>query len=71
MTLNFDVLHPFKAKEPISGREHRFESGAVVTCETDQTGATITIEAEMSLFLVDRSIFDSCCKFRNAGSTSV
>jgi hypothetical protein len=70
MILNFDVLHAFKATEPISGRERRFEPGAVIMCDTGQTGPTVTIEADMSLFLVDRPIFESCCRFKNQGSTS-
>jgi hypothetical protein len=71
MILNFVVVRSFKAIKPISGREHWFEPGTVVECETSQTGPTISIEADMALFSVDRPTFDCCCKFENQGITSV
>jgi hypothetical protein len=65
MTAVFDVIRSFVATEPIGGRERRFEPGDIVTYDSGQTGPTITIEADMSLFLVDRSTFKTCCEFKN------
>ena len=68
MTLEFSVLRAFEATAPISGRQRRFEVGDVVMYDSGQTGPTVTIETGMSLFLVDRSTFETCCKFKNQGS---
>ena len=65
MTALFDVIHAFVATEPISGRERRFEPGEIVSLDSGQTGPTVTIEADMSLFLIDRPTFKTCCKFKN------
>lgn len=68
MSIEFDVIHAFEATAAISGRAPRFEPGAVVTCDTGQDGSTIAIEADLSLFLVDRSTFKNCCKLKNQGT---
>ena len=65
MTLQFTVLREFEAREPISGRTRRFEPSEVVTSDTGQTGPTVTIEADMTIFVVDRATFKTCCKFKN------
>jgi len=65
MTLFYDVVRAFKATEAISGRERLFEPGFVISCDTGQSGPTLTFEAHTTLFLVDRSTFKTCCKFKN------
>jgi len=64
MTLLYSVIQPFKAMTPISGRERQFQPGETFLYDTGQTGAIITIEVDKSLFLVDRSIFETCCTFK-------
>jgi hypothetical protein len=68
MTLEFDILRAFEATEPISGRRRRFNLSEVVTCDTGQAGTTVTIEADTILFVVDRSTFKVCCKFRGGSA---
>jgi hypothetical protein len=70
MTLPYDVFRAFEATEPISGRRRRFDPGEVVTCDTAPTGPKVTIEADTILFIVDRLIFKTCCKFRSAGGAA-
>ena len=65
MTARFDVIQAFEATEAICGRARRFQTGEVVTCDSGQHGPNITIEADTIRFLVDRSIFKTCCKFKN------
>lgn len=67
MDLAYDVVLPFEATEAISLRAHKFVPGDVVVCALSQSGPTITIEAKSTLYLVERTIFKSCCKFRNEG----
>ncbi|MBZ5641410.1 MAG: hypothetical protein LAO19_01505 [Acidobacteriia bacterium] len=71
MNLPYDVLQSFAAAEAISGREHRFNVGDIIVCEMRQRGISIVIEFETTFFLVDRSVFDACCKFRNEGGGAV
>jgi hypothetical protein len=68
MTMEFNVRRAFEATAAISGRQRRFERGSVVTYDTGQSGPTVTIEAALSLFLVDRSTFETCCKPKNQGT---
>ena len=65
MTLQFNVFRALEGTEPISGRGRRFEPSDIVTCDTGQTGTTITFEADTVLFVVDRSVFKTRCKFKN------
>jgi hypothetical protein len=65
MTARFDVIQAFVATEPISGRQRRFEPGEIVSLDSGQSGPTVTIEADLSLFLIDGSTFEACCKFKN------
>jgi hypothetical protein len=67
MTQPYSVIQRFKATEPVSGREHQFEVGDTVLYDIGQTRASITIEFEWSLFLVERSVFEACCHFKNEG----
>jgi hypothetical protein len=71
MVQDYDVIRGFEATSPISGRTRRFEPGDVIACDLGQRGEMVTIEADASLFLLDRATFKTCCKFRNAGATSV
>jgi hypothetical protein len=71
MVQDYDVVRAFEATAPISGRKRRFRPGDVIAYEMSQGGPTVTIEADSSLFLVDRTTFKTCCKFRNAGSGGV
>jgi hypothetical protein len=66
----YDVIRTFEATAPISGRRRRFEPGDVIAYEMGQRGPTVTIEVDASLFLVDRTIFKTCCKFKNAGGSA-
>lgn len=70
MTLQFDVVRAFEATEPISGRRRRFDPGEVVTRDTGQAGTTVTFEADTILFIVDRSTFKTCCRFKNEGGAA-
>jgi hypothetical protein len=70
MTEMFDVVRRFEATEAICDRKHRFELGDVVTCDSGQTGPTLTIEADTILFLVDRAIFKACCEWKNGGASA-
>jgi hypothetical protein len=65
MTLEYRVLREFEAIEAISQRTKRLERGTVITYDTDQTGPTVIVEADMTLFLIDRSTFKACCEFKN------
>jgi hypothetical protein len=67
MTLPFKVIRSFKATYAISGREHEFKPGDVISCDTGQAGQTVTIEVDNTLFLVDRPTFSSSCIFKNEG----
>jgi hypothetical protein len=68
MTQPYSVIQGFRATEPISGRERQFEVGDTVLYDIGQAGTPITIEFEWSLFLVERSVFKNCCRFKNEGS---
>ena len=50
MIHSYDVIRPFEAVAPISGRKRRFEPGDVVIYDTNEAGPTVLIEADMSLF---------------------
>jgi len=63
MTLAYTVVRPFIASSAISGRKRKFEPGEVIRYHTDESGATITIEADGSFFLLERWVFNLCCKF--------
>jgi len=67
MTLEFDVVQRFKAAKAISGSEREFKPGETFLCDTAQQGATITIEFGQSLFVIEHSILDTCCKRKIVG----
>ena len=64
MTLLYKVNRPFKAMAAVSGRERHFQPGETFLYDTGQTGATVTIEVDKTLFLVDHSVFETCCTFK-------
>jgi hypothetical protein len=68
MIQDYDVVRAFEATAPISGRKRQFKPGDVIAYEIGQAGPTITIEADTSLFLIDRSTFKACCKLKNHGT---
>jgi hypothetical protein len=63
MNQPYTVIRPFKATQPISGREQWFQAGDEVTLAPDQAGPTVTIEVGGTFYLVSWSTFTSCCKF--------
>ena len=69
MTRAFSVVRPFKATNAISGREREFKPGETLLSDPGQGDGNVTIEIEKSLFVVERSIFEACCKRKNDGAT--
>jgi hypothetical protein len=73
MRQEYKVIQPFTATEPISGNQQKFTPGDIVVCDAAQSGSTLTLEIGGSFtryFLLERSIFEICCKWisRTAGS---
>jgi hypothetical protein len=73
MKQEYKVIRAFVATVPIAGTERQFSPGEIVVCDTKQKGSTLTLEvggALTTFFLVDRSVFEACCKWisRTAGS---
>jgi hypothetical protein len=73
MLQEFKVIRSFTAVAPISGTQRQFMPGDIVGCDTAQSGSTLTLEvggAFTGFFLVERSVFEACCKWisRTAGS---
>jgi hypothetical protein len=71
MTQRYEVVQGFVAAEAICAREHQFKPGDIIACEMHQHGNSIVIEFDTTFFLVDRSVFNSCCMFRNEGGSAV
>jgi uncharacterized protein YndB with AHSA1/START domain len=69
--MEFDVVRAFETTAAISGRVHRFEPGTMVMYDMGQDGPTVTVQADMSFFLVDRSTFKTCCKLKNQGAAGI
>ena len=72
MKQEYKVIRSFEATAPISGNQRQFTSGEIVVCDAKQSGSTLTLEvggAFTTFFLVDRSVFEACCKWisRTAG----
>lgn len=66
----YKVIQPFAATVPISGTQRRFTPGEIVVCDAKQSGSTLTLEvggAFTTFFLVDRSVFEACCKWISVG----
>jgi hypothetical protein len=70
MRQEYKVIQPFTATEPISGNQQKFTPGDIVVCDPAQNGTTLTLETGGSFtlyFLVDRQVFEICCKWINRG----
>jgi hypothetical protein len=66
MRLEYNVILPFTAVAPISGAQQQFAVGEIVVCDTAQSGSTLTLEVGGGctlFFLVERSVFEACCKY--------
>jgi hypothetical protein len=73
MRVEYMVIVPFTAVAPISGARQQFAAGEIVACDTAQSGSTLTLEVGGGytlFFLVERSVFEACCKYtpRTRGS---
>jgi hypothetical protein len=68
MATEWRVKSPFEATESISGRKRQIVPEEVVTADLFQLGPVITIEVDMTFFLVDSSTFRSCCDPIQEGS---
>jgi hypothetical protein len=66
-TRQFSVVQAFKATGAISGRERQLKPGDTLLSDTPQTESMVTIEFDKSFFLVERAIFQACCKWENVG----
>jgi hypothetical protein len=71
MTRAFTVVQPFKAENAISGREREFKPGEKLISDSAKGEMIVTIEFEKSLFVVERSIFQACCKWMNDGASPI
>lgn len=60
----FDVVRPFAAIATISRAQRQFKPGERVICETRSDDSTIMFEMKSVFYLVDRSVFEACCKAR-------
>ena len=73
MQQEYKVIQPFEAAAPISGAKRQFGPGEIAARDIKQGGSTLTVGAEgafSTYYLVDRSVFEDCCKWisRTAGS---
>jgi len=62
MARAYSVLCSFEATQAISGRKRRIEPPAVVKCDLSESGSMVTIELDMSLYLVAFLTFNTCCR---------
>jgi hypothetical protein len=64
------TLAYFLGTNAISGRVRRFKLGETLVCDAQSRGgdASVTLEIDATLFLVERSIFKKCCVFKNEGA---
>lgn len=60
----FEVVQPFSAKSMISGAERTFKPGARIICDTEPGALTVMFETGGAFFLVERSVFEDCCRAR-------
>jgi hypothetical protein len=67
MLQQFEVIKPFTALAPISGAERRFAAGEI-SFATAQSGTTLILTLFTDYFLVERSVFEACCKWGNPGA---
>lgn len=64
----FDVIKPFLADATISGERREFKPGDTIFCEAAPAGPTVTFESERTSFIVGTSVFETCCRWKNAGA---
>lgn len=69
MTLGYSVTREFYGTNAISGRVRRFKLGEVLLCDSKSGSGegTVTLEIDSTFFLVERSIFLTCCVHNNVG----
>ena len=67
MTLAYSVTREFYGTNAISGRVRRFKLGETPVCDANARSgdATVTLEIDSNFFLVERSIFKTCCVHKN------
>jgi hypothetical protein len=73
MRQEYEVIRPFTAVAPISGAQQQFTAGEIVVCDAAQSGTTLTLEvggAFTLYYLVERSVFEACCKWISRGMPS-
>jgi hypothetical protein len=66
-THQFSVVRAFKATSVISGRERQLKPRDTLLSDTPQIESMVTLELDKSFFLVERAIFQACCKWENVG----
>lgn len=74
MKQEYKVIQPFAATAPISPTQRRFNPEEIIVCDAEQNGSTLTFETEgpfTTFFLVDRSVFEACCKWISRTAASI
>lgn len=74
MRHEYKVIRSFTALAPISGVQRLFTTGEVVVCDAAQKGTTLTLQVGGSFtlcFLVERSVFEICCKWISRGAGGI
>jgi hypothetical protein len=65
----YSVVQAFTAKTAISGRERQFHTDETFVCDPARPGASVVLEKDGYLYLVDRVTFKACCKWKNEGGS--
>jgi hypothetical protein len=60
----FEVVRPFDAVATISGTPRRFNPGERVLCHSAPDDTRTMFEFESNFFMVERTMFEACCKAR-------
>jgi len=74
MRQEYKVIQPFAAVAPISGAQRQFMPGEIVVCDKAQSDSRLTLEvngAFTAFFLVERSVFEACCKWISRNGPSI
>lgn len=64
----FDVVRPFVGVAAISGAKREFKPGERLMCEMPPIGSIVTFQSEKTAFVVERSVFEACCRWWNPGA---
>ena len=64
----FDVVQSFVAVAVISGAEHQFRPGEMIFCDNGPENSTVTFKAGGTFYMVPRSTFEVCCRWKNPGA---